>query len=375
MKQKITAVHLYNDYSGSPKVLAGNLAFLAQEGYDISIHCSDQVGPLSGIAGTSQQVFAYAPESNKFRQLLRFLQIQILLFTRLVKQLEHGELVYINTLLPFGAAIAARLRGCKVIYHLHETSVRPAILKGFLKLVAKWTSHHLVYVSEFLANEEPIKPAQASVIPNSLSNDFIRKTLESPGLEPTAQSFTCLMACSLRKYKGIDQYVELARLLPTIQFELVLNATDQEISTYFQDTILPDNLIVFPRQNDMHWFYRRVHMVLNLSLPDQWVETFGLTLLEGMCYGRPVIGPAVGGPVELIDHRVSGFMTDAYDTMLLAKQIRQISSNPLIYHSFSHQARRRANHYSSTKTNEKWINLLSGLRNSSSDASTQLTGY
>ena len=360
MTRRIVAIHLYNDYSGSPKVLAGNLQALQRQGYEIIVHTSDTDGPLTRLEEVHSQVFSYRPERNKLKQLWKFLLVQILLFSRLIRSLRRSDVVYVNTLLPFGAAIAAQLRGCQVIYHLHETSVRPAALKGFLKWVAKQTANRLVYVSAFLQEAEPIKPAISCVIPNSLPTDFIQ--LASNFIRPTdahTRAFTCLMACSLRAYKGVNQMVELARKLPEIQFELVLNSTEAEVSAYFNKEQLPDNLVVFPRQSNMHWFYQRADLVLNLSLPDQWIETFGMTLLEGMHYGLPVIGPAVGGPAEIIEHRQGGFQTSAYDIKSLALQVRTLAKRPELYRSFSQKAKERALRYSHHETVKTWISIVS----------------
>ena len=50
---------------------------------------------------------------------------QTWLFAKLFFKINSRDTVYINTLLPFGAALAAKLRGCKVVYHVHEVSVKP----------------------------------------------------------------------------------------------------------------------------------------------------------------------------------------------------------------------------------------------------------
>lgn len=374
MTRRIVAIHLYNDYSGSPKVLAGNLQALQRQGYEIIVHTSDTDGPLTRLEEVQSQVFSYRPERNKLKQLWKFLLVQILLFSRLMRSLRGSDVVYVNTLLPFGAAIAARLRGCQVIYHLHETSVRPAALKGLLKWVAKYTADQLVYVSAFLQDEEPIRPAKSCVIPNSLPEEFIQ--LSNSYIRSTntpTSAFTCLMACSLRAYKGVDQMVELARRLPEFQFELVLNATELEVSSYFEDNQLPDNLVVFPRQSDMHWFYQRADLVLNLSLPDQWVETFGMTLLEGMQYGLPVIGPAVGGPAEIIIHRQGGFQTSAYELSSLTLQISTLAKRPELYQRFSQKAKERARCYSNNETVKSWMSLIDYPRAQESGAEVAIT--
>ena len=82
-------------------------------------------------------------------------------------------------------------------------------------------------------------------------------------------------------------------------------------------------------------YKRQAHLVLNLSHPDKWVETFGLTVLEAMCYALPVIVPPVGGVVELVDDGVTGFKIDVRDTLLLDQTINKIRTNPHLYYELS----------------------------------------
>jgi len=52
-----------------------------------------------------------------------------------------------------------------------------------------------------------------------------------------------------------------------------------------------DNLQIISRQNDVTPFYNEASIVLNLSDKQRFVETFGLTALEAMSAGLPVIVP------------------------------------------------------------------------------------
>jgi glycosyltransferase involved in cell wall biosynthesis len=87
----------------------------------------------------------------------------------------------------------------------------------------------------------------------------------------------------------------------------VVNATEKEIQEYFKGKEIPKQLIIYPTQTDTHPFYQEASVILNLSHPDLWVETFGLTILEGMRYGLPAIVAPVGGVTELVEDNKNGF--------------------------------------------------------------------
>jgi len=56
-------------------------------------------------------------------------------------------------------------------------------------------------------------------------------------------------------------------------------------------------------------------------------EPFGLTLLEGMALGVPVVAVASGGPEEIIDDRVSGMLVASARPRELATAIRELLSD------------------------------------------------
>lgn len=356
MKKTLLAIHLFNDYSGSPKVLADSLSALQEKGWRCRLVTSASEGFLSYLPHVTTSVINYEFQTKRWRRLLWFCFAQCQLMLKVWKERDHFEYLYINTLLPAGAALMGKLLGKKVIYHLHETTINPWVLKKALRLTAKYCANQAIYVSQFLAEEENLDGIPAHIIHNALSKKFINKALsyhtQNKG-RTSSTPFTCLMACSLKSYKGIEQYLQLAELLPAYRFELVLNASHHQVNDFFASQELPDNLIIFPVQKDMHWFYQRADLVLNLSLPDQWVETFGMTLLEALQYGKPVIGPTVGGPKEVIQHRRNGFCLNAYYPETIANHIQQLVTKPSVYEQFSNQALLSARKFSHEERKEK----------------------
>lgn len=339
-KSRIIAVHLLNDFSGSPFVFSQALLSLQQAGSEVHLFTATPSGRgfLSDLNVVHHPIF-YKWSTNKVLTLFYFLLSQLIIFFKVLIASEKNDIVYINTMLPFGAAIAARIRGCKIIYHIHEVSVKPMALKKMLLFVIRHTADHCIYVSEFVKRNTLLQ-IPASVIYNALPFAFIQKAKQQQSKLP--ERFTVLMLCSLKKYKGILEFVQCARALPQLQFELVLNASRDEISSFFYGVNLPANIVLHPAQSNVHPFYAKASIVLNLSLPEKWIETFGMTALEAMSYGKPVIVPTVGGITELVEHGISGYCIDANRIDELTEKIQKLSQNKELYGKMSEAAYERA---------------------------------
>ena len=343
---KVVCTHLYNDFSGSPLVLSTVIKGFIEKGVEVELLTSNkEEGFLSNLPIRyigNKYTFA----ENKLIRIIFFFFTQFLSFCKMWQFRNQNVIVYVNTLLPFGVAIAGKMMNKKVVYHVHETSVKPAILKNFLKWVAAKTASEVIYVSNFLKNEEPIGDVPSTVIYNALSKGFVKSAKKYKKDVKSKSSFTVLMLCSLKDYKGVMEFVNIAAELPNCSFELVLNADMKSINEYFKSTILSNNLTLFPKQNNVHPFYQRADVVLNLSHPEQWVETFGMTLLEGMEYGIPAISPQVGGCTEFVQNGVNGFQIDQRETLAIAKQIKQLWLDKKLYTKLSKNAKKMAQGFS-----------------------------
>lgn len=358
--KRIIAVHLLNDWSGSPLVFRQALEALQQPGVTLTLFTAtpSDGGFLSDLAGVSTQAIQYQWSASKLLTLWNFLSVQLRLFGQLFFLLRSTDTVYINTLLPFGAALAGKLRGCRVVYHVHEVSIKPRLLKTWLRCVASFTAQQALFVSDYTLRETALSGPTGQLVYNALPALFSNQACLI-GTPNTGTPFTALMLCSNKAYKGIDEFVMVARHLPTIRFLLVLNTTSADVDTFIKRTKPPHNCFVYPAQADTIPFYRQAHVVLNLSHPDAWVETFGMTILESMACGRPVIVPPVGGICELIEAGKEGFVLDARQPLALANALRTLSSDMALYERMAQAARQRSAFFSASVFRRAIVDVFS----------------
>lgn len=360
MTTNIVFVHLLNDFSGSPKVLRDVIDSMSsaclremQDSMPVLYVGKQGDGILSGVAVRVQKYW-YRRSPHRLITLITYIFSQLVLFLKLLgdRSIPADAIVYVNTLLPFGAAVYGRLTGRKVIYHVHEISITPAALKGCLLSVVQRTSSLNLYVSDAHLHMLPITGVPARRIYNALDDAFLRKAKRNVYMCRRDGLFRILMVASLRDYKGIPEFMALASTLldqSDVRCELVLNDEAAVVNGYFAKRTTPGNLIVHARASDTSVFYARASVLLNLSRVNVWVETFGLTILEAMAYGVPVVVPPVGGPAELVTDGAQGYHVDSRDLEFLRERVLQLQHDADLCMAMSRAGRARAMEFTSDR--------------------------
>jgi L-malate glycosyltransferase len=347
----IVFAHLLNDRSGSPKVLSSVIGVLRARGLEGRLFLgSDGTGCLDEV-GVPITRYWYRRMSRQVLTLVTYVTSQFCLLAKLLadRRIDRSAVVYVNTLLPFGAAVYGWLTRRRVVYHLHEVSLSPRALQWLLVSIARLTADRLIYVSNFHRASLPIGSVPAATVYNMLDPILAQRGAASRYEHRRAGTFRVLMLSSLRDYKGVPEFIRLATDLRSrrdICFDLVCNDDQHTVQRYFSAHPAPPNLAVHCRTGDTASHYERASLVVNLSRPDAWIETFGLTVLEAMSFGIPVIAPPAGGPLELVEDGKEGFLLDSRNTQELGARVAYLAESPQRCETMSAAARAKASLFS-----------------------------
>lgn len=347
----IICFHLFNDYSGSPKVLKIVLEGLLKKGYQIDLITSTggALDELLYYKNLSKYSYPYRFSNNPIVTMLRYCMVQLYTFILTFRWLFYKDVAfYINTLLPVGPALAGRIMGKRVVYHYHENAFVKGTFYKVLATIMQKLAHEIICVSEYQASFLQQKKCVIT-IPNALPQNFVNRL--TPNFKTAFERKTILMLGSLKLYKSPLKFIELAKRLPQFVFVLVISDTKENIDIFIEKYKINvyKNLTIYPRQNDVVPFYNQASLVLNLSDKKQVVETFGLTALEAMSAGLPVIVPTEGGIAEMVVDGENGYKIDVQNLNQIAECIKTILSDETLYMKLAQNALAYSKRFSEAK--------------------------
>lgn len=360
--KRIVCFHLFNDYSGSPKVLNTVLKGLLSKGERIELVTSKGgvLDELKTFPNLKRYSYSYRFSTNPVVTMLRYSFVQLCTFFFALRYIFcKNKVFYINTLLPIGPALAGRMMGKRVVYHYHEN----AFAKGLFYKALAWGMQKLAseiicvsaYQASFLKRKKRV-----TIVPNALPTEFVNRL--HPDVEAAFKRKTVLMLSSLKEYKGTREFIELANRMSQYKFVLVINDTQENINKYLFNNnladVIGDNLTIYSRQTDVVSFYNASSVVVSLTNPRMVVETFGLTPLEAMSAGLPVIVPTVGGIAEMVEDGVNGYKTDVQDLDKIQMQIGCMLSDKVLYTKLSKSALIHSQKYKAAETLSLLIKLI-----------------
>jgi starch synthase len=189
-------------------------------------------------------------------------------------------------------------------------------------------------LSNQIASFEPRIRTKIATIHNGVDIDSIvsARDLTYELDEKLRQRPFILSVASFERKKGLDVLIRaFASLRPSMpRLALVLVGAEREASEELRALVgelsLSESVFFFGdvAHSRLHAFYSTATL---FCLPSR-VEPFGIVLLEAGVFGRAVVATAVGGIPEIITNGVTGRLVPPEDEAMLAKELRDLLSNP-----------------------------------------------
>lgn len=196
-------------------------------------------------------------------------------------------------------------------------------LEAYFHKIKKSYSYvdYIIAPSKFVKNELELGGIESKKI--LVMNNFL--TLDKLiNLDKVVKENYVLYYGRLSYEKGIDSILELAKELPNIEFKIVgKGAEEEKILNYLkQHNIKNVDLMGFKSGIELQWIIAKAKITIQ---PSMCAETFGLTVIESMSLGTPVIVSDNGALKENIDSK-SGFIYENNDKNQLKQLIEKVYS-------------------------------------------------
>ncbi len=214
------------------------------------------------------------------------------------------------------------------LLHFHHPESAMSTARGYLNIPTVYTLHDPVYSWYRELFELYQTPNQHFI---SISNNQRRDAPDLPylrtiynGTDTSVFEFSdmpegfLLYTGRIAEEKGVKQAIQVAR--ESNQRLLIIGPVSHHNQGYFDQYVKPqldDQILYLGRidQDHLPKYYQKAKAVLT---PVQWEEPFGLTTVEAMACGTPVISLRRGAAPELIVHGKTGFVVDSISEMVAA---------------------------------------------------------
>ncbi|WP_196857808.1 glycosyltransferase [Pedobacter sp. CAN_A7] len=226
---------------------------------------------------------------------------------------------------------------------------------------------------EDLLHEYHADPAKLAIIPCGFNpNEFFPgdKNMAKLRLNLQQQDVLILQLGRMVPRKGIDNVIRALPLLHTPGKKVKLMVVGGEagephdelcrLKTLVSQLGLEEQVIFYGRQDRA--VLQNFYAAADVFITTPWYEPFGITPLEAMACGTPVIGSNVGGIKHTVVDGKTGFLVPPKQPALLADRISLLVNNQrLVVHMSKLALEHVHQHFTWEKVAAKMLDLYQGL--------------
>lgn len=229
------------------------------------------------------------------------------------------------------ATLPARMLGMRVIWVEHVT-VERWLTQNPLRFLYRWFSGSVTIVAisnivkEQLVQDIGIASHTITVIYNGV--DLSVFTMRDHRWENAAR-FNIGCVARLEKEKGIEFLIQTIKIvrefIPFARLIIVGEGSERKKLRWLAERLdLKEAVQWVGHQEEVQKWYGYFDVYV---LPSVTRESFGITLVEAMASGLPVVASRIGGIPEVIDHNKNGLLTKPGNSQDLADKLLYLYNN------------------------------------------------
>lgn len=330
---------------GGETSLLNNLVALKNRGYDVILSCPK--GKLNEIAlnlGIKTSNIKLPPIRLYFK-IIPWISFFVIFKLFISLQKEKFDIVHVESPLTFyyfGTAAKLLNIPCVVTYHGYwklNSRLNQFFLSKFCTKIypVSINTAEDIYKSAFISRDK------VKIIPLGLSDRFFSELPNKikcrliNGLP--IEKLIIMQIARFQEIKGQMILVEALAEIKKVGFEQlptivlvgdILNSLDNEAKNYKKQVEIRSNeedirehVLFLGWQENIPQLIKAADIVV---IPSDF-ETFSMTTIEAMAVGTPVIATSSGGPKEIIQDQVTGYLIPPKNPHELAKTIMSVLAN------------------------------------------------
>lgn len=379
MNKKIIFIHHYPLISGAEKVLVSIISGLQKDEIEPILVCpkgelSDQMESY-GVKTYNIAIPVLRKTWNPVMFLFfifSFVQVSISLF--MITRKEHAKIIYANSFIACLFSVTmVRLSRKKLVWHMHDLIQKAPLNRVFVSL-AGYVSDTVIATTKFMKQNLAslgVDPDIIEVIPNGIDLGYfdrnrIKQNNFRKHLGISSDIPLVGIVGQLTPWKGHRDFLYAAAKVVEknkyVKFIIVGDSRQNDGNSYRGDLEqLVSNLGIFKNvifigfHNDV----RKIMSSLNILVNCSCAEPFGMTIIEAMALGVPVIATDSGGVPEIINDGKNGILYPPGDCRCLAQNILEILNNLQMAEKISNNALKTvSNKFSLSMQNSKISKIL-----------------
>ena len=342
----IVFLHSSSELYGSDRSLLNLVKNLDKDKFNITVILPED-GPLVDKINRFDNVEVIINELAVLRRKNLSLSGMSQYFIMLIKSIKfinnlikekNIDIVYTNTSVIFAGGISAKLCKVKSIWHIREI-IKSKYERFIVSRIVNTFSDYIIANSKATAEAISKNKDKVKVIYNAIDieknidleyNDGAYKEVAAT-VAGSSDKIKVGMAGRINRWKGQKLFVDMAKLVSqendNVEFLIAGNVYKGEdyilddLKEYILESGVKDKIGLLGQVDNMNSFYKNIDIFI---LPSIQPEPFGLVVIEAMNNKLPVVATNHGGPVEIIENNIDGFLVDYKDAKEMAQVVNKL---------------------------------------------------